>query len=229
MVKMLFYRICWKMEFHMLILWLLVIGDSDHIGGLFYVLEKINVKNVVIGTQKESSENIEKLLEVVNRRKAKLVVVNNGDKITVEDNIWFDILWPNEKCMISENSLNNNSLVCKLNYRDFSVLFTGDIEEIAERKILNEYKDDSQALQSTVLKVAHHGSKTSSIREFIEAVNPQIALIGVGKNNIFGHPNQNVLERLKEKGVKIFRTDLSGEIILKKFLKSINIFLRTFK
>lgn len=114
----------------------------------------------------------------------------------IEKNVKLKILWPGQK-QISENALNNNSIVVKLSYKDFSMLLTGDIEEIAEKKILEEYKNDLQILKSTVLKVGHHGSKTSSIPEFVEAVKPKIGLIGVGKNNQFGHPNQDVLERLK--------------------------------
>lgn len=75
------------------------------------------------------------------------------------------------------------------------MLFTGDIEEIAEKQILEEY-ENTNTLKSSILKVAHHGSKTSSIESFLEVVNPKIALIGVGKNNTFGHPNNYVIERL---------------------------------
>lgn len=81
-------------------------------------------------------------------------------------------------------------------YKNFDMLFTGDIEEIAEKQILKEYKD-SKVLDADILKVAHHGSKTSSTLEFIQRVRPEIALIGVGKNNKFGHPNDGVLERLE--------------------------------
>ncbi|MCI8655601.1 MAG: hypothetical protein HFJ48_07060 [Clostridia bacterium] len=105
------------------------------------------------------------------------------------------ILWPNRE-QIQENVLNNNSIVAKLNYKNFSMLFTGDIEEIAEKQILQEYKN-SEFLESTVLKVGHHGSNSSSSQEFLNKVNAQIALIGAGKNNTFGHPNTGVLERLK--------------------------------
>ena len=76
------------------------------------------------------------------------------------------------------------------------MLFTGDIEEIAEKQILNEYRNDLNILNSTVLKVGHHGSKTSSTQEFINVVKPKIALIGVGENNKFGHPNDEVIKRL---------------------------------
>ena len=92
--------------------------------------------------------------------------------------------------------LNNNSLVCKMVYRNFSVLFTGDVEEIAERTILEKYKN-MNILKASTLKVGHHGSKSSSTQEFLSKIKPQIALIGVGENNNFGHPNDSVLERLK--------------------------------
>ena len=115
----------------------------------------------------------------------------------IEKDLYFDILWPNSSNLIQENMLNNNSIVCKLHYKNFSMLFTGDIEEIAEKQILEKYKNNLKILNSTVLKVGHHGSKTSSIEEFIEAVRPRIALIGVGKNNKFGHPNESVVKRLE--------------------------------
>ena len=111
--------------------------------------------------------------------------------------MYFDVLWPNKEKLIKDNGINNNSLVLKLNYNNFSCLFTGDIEEVAEKEIVNEYKNDKNLVKSDILKVAHHGSKTSSIEEFIEFVKPKIALIGVGKNNNFGHPNFDVIERIK--------------------------------
>ena len=76
------------------------------------------------------------------------------------------------------------------------MIFTGDVEEVAEKQIISNYKN-SRILDSTVLKVAHHGSKTSSVQEFLELVKPKIALIGVGKNNKFGHPNEWVIDRLQ--------------------------------
>lgn len=118
--------------------------------------------------------------------------------------------------MISKNAINNNSLVCKLVYKDFSMLFTGDIEEVAEKAILSEYgRTGANILNSTILKVAHHGSKTSSTIEFINAVNPKYALIGVGKNNKFGHPSDITISNLQSLNVQIYRTDQVGEIMIK--------------
>ena len=106
------------------------------------------------------------------------------------------IIWPKEE-LIKENVLNNNSIVAKLNYKEFSMLLTGDIEEVAEKEILKEYKDKN-ILASTIIKIPHHGSKTSSTQEFLEKIKPKIALIGVGKSNNFGHPNKEVIERLQD-------------------------------
>lgn len=90
------------------------------------------------------------------------------------------------------------------------MLFTGDIEKIAEEKITKIYSD--KILNSNIIKLPHHGSKTSSISNFIDEVNPQIALIGVGKNNKFGHPSNEVINRLEKRNIKIYRTDQMGEI-----------------
>ena len=117
--------------------------------------------------------------------------------------------------MISENAINNNSLVCKLVYKNFSMLFTGDIEEVAEKEILRFYENRLDLLRSDCLKVAHHGSKTSSTLEFLNAVNPKMALIGVGKNNNFGHPAEVTLENLKSLNCKVYRTDEMGEICVR--------------
>ena len=181
-------------------------------------MQELNVGHIIISKQGEDSENYQMFKELVSKKKNKINVVgiinNCPSKIQIEKDLYFDILWPNNDSLISENILNNNSIVCKLVYNNFSMLFTGDIEEIAERKILQEYKNSLQMLNSTILKVGHHGSKTSSSREFIEIVKPKIALIGVGKNNKFGHPNDDVIERLEENKTRIYRTDEDGEIII---------------
>lgn len=137
-----------------------------------------------------------------------------GNRINIEKNLFFDILWPSKNETVSKNVINNNALVCKMVSKRVTMLFTGDIEQEAEKAILNKYKANIGILKSDILKVAHHGSKTSSTKEFLEAVKPNTAVIGVGKNNNFGHPNKSVLERLKRLGCRIYRTDESGEIIL---------------
>ena len=169
--------------------------DQDHVGGILSILENLKVGKIYITKQGESSENYKKFFEIIKQKKLKVQILEAGDRVVI-DSLSFDILWPIEQ-KISENILNNNAMVMKLKYKNFSMLFTGDIEEVAEKAILDTYKDNLEVLKATVLKVAHHGSKTSTIQEFLEKVNPKIALIGVGENNMFGHPNSGVLERLE--------------------------------
>ena len=173
----------------------------------------MKVKNAIITKQVEDSDNFQEIFKTANEENVNIIVVEAGNKVQIEKDLYFDILWPNPQYYISENPLNNNSLVCKLVHKEFSMLFTGDIEEIAEKEILKIYKD---RLKANVLKVAHHGSKTSSTKRFLEAVSPQIALIGVGENNKFGHPDEVTLRRLNDIGCRIYRTDMNGEIVLKR-------------
>lgn len=188
--------------------------DSDHSKISSEIIEKLNVKNIIISKQFESTEEFEKTIKSAKKNKVNIIMVKEGDIITIDKNTYFKILWPKSSgsSYIKENAINNNSIVAKLCYKDFSVLFTGDIEEAAEKEILDRYNEET--LKSNILKVAHHGSKSSSIEEFINTVQPQIALIGVGENNKFGHPNNNVLERLNNINCKVYRTDENGEITI---------------
>lgn len=174
-------------------------------------MKNIKIKNIIIGKQYESSENYQDFLKIVIDKKINVYVVQKGERINIEKGLYIDILWPNEKDMIADNWINNNSLVFKLVYKDFSIMFTGDIEEEAEKAILEQYSNNINKLQANVLKIAHHGSKTSTTENFLKTISPKIALIGVGKNNNFGHPNEQVIERLKANKVKIYRTDEDGE------------------
>lgn len=171
--------------------------DSDHCQGCIRVMEELKVKNIIIGKQYKMSDNYKEFIEIVKKKNIKVNIVEAREKIGIESGIYFDILWPFSDNVINENILNNNSVVCKLFYEKTSILFTGDIEEIAEKEIMEKYKNKKEILRANILKVAHHGSKTSSSEEFINIVKPKIALIGVGKENKFGHPNNIVLERLK--------------------------------
>ena len=184
--------------------------DSDHCDGLNAVVENIEVKNIIISKQCEISEEYVKLIRLANKKKVNIIICKTNDNIKIDKYTNIEILYASE----SAKDLNNGSIVCKLNYKDFSMLFTGDIEEVTENEIIEKY-EESNKLQTDVLKVAHHGSKTSTTPNFLELVKPKIALIGVGKNNTFGHPNEAVIKRLQDIGAKIYRTDQMGEIILR--------------
>ncbi len=133
-------------------------ADFDHMGGIINVIEKLQVKNIIVSKQPEKSDNFQELIKIVNRKNVNIIAVKKGDKINIEKNLYFKILWPDSNNFISENALNNNSIVCKLCYKSFSFLFTGDIEQIAENQIIKEYKN-TKLLNSTVIKVAHHRFK----------------------------------------------------------------------
>lgn len=188
--------------------------DSDHSGKTVEIIQNLNVKNIIISKQSETSEQFENTIKAARENKVNIIQVEAGDIIKIEKDIYLEILWPRLDKTIVENALNNNSIVAKMHYGKFSILFTGDIEEIAEKSILETYKN-TDILKSVIIKVAHHGSKTSSTEEFIKKVNSKISLIGVGENNKFGHPNDEVVEMLEAYGNKIYRTDLHGEITIK--------------
>lgn len=184
--------------------------DSDHIDGLFAVMENLKIKNIIISKQGEKSDNFIRFQELVKNKKVNVLVVKKGDRIQIDKYSYFEILFP-EKNLIQDNVLNNNSIVANFCSIGLKILFTGDVEEIAENRLCELYRDTDK-LKSTILKVAHHGSKTSSTAKFLELVTPKIALIGVGEGNKFGHPNNGVLDRIRDYTNKIYRTDKNGEI-----------------
>ena len=185
--------------------------DSDHVGGLLTILEEIKVEKVLIAKQEEQSENYKRFLNIVKEKNIPVIVGKRGDKINIEKDLYLDILFP-ESEQIEENVINNNSLVFNMHYNNFSMLFTGDIEEIAEKRII-EITNKSR-LKADIIKIPHHGSKTSSTRELLERVLPKIALIGVGKDNLFGHPSSETIDKLDELEIKTYRTDINGEIMI---------------
>lgn len=187
--------------------------DSDHCQGLNFVMKNMKVKSAIISSLGQESNEYDTFINLAQKQETNLIFVKKGDIIKIGD-CTIKILYPDNE-PITDNEKNNNALVFKFMWKNISILFTGDIEEKAENKILNLYEENLEELQSTILKVAHHGSKTSTTKSFLEAVKPQIALVGVGEDNNFGHPNSGVIERLESIGCKIYRTDECGEISFK--------------
>lgn len=183
--------------------------DSDHCDGFKYLLNNIKVKNIILSKQYEKTDNFEEIMNIVNKKKINILKVEVGDILNVDKFVRFKIFSPGK---FLTNDINDNSIVMKLEYNKFSCLFTGDISKKIEQDLVKKYGNE---LESTILKVAHHGSKTSSDESFIKQVAPKISLIGVGKNNKFGHPNEEVLKILEAINSKIYRTDIQGEIFIK--------------
>lgn len=136
------------------------------------------MKNVIIGKQKEESEEYKNVMQIVEDKNIPVQVVKKGDQLKIDSNVYFDVLYPEDT--LRQDGLNNNSLVLKLNYGDFKMIFTGDIEKEAEKQILSSYPE-SNVLEAIAIKIAHHGSQTSTIQEFLKAVSPKIAFIRSGR------------------------------------------------
>lgn len=179
--------------------------DADHCKNFIYVLNNIKVKNIIISKQYESTETFEEIIRIAKKKNINILIVEAENIMQIEKNLRLRILWPGELC----NNINKNSIVMKLEYNNFSCLFTGDISKEIERKLIKKYGEE---LKADILKVAHHGSNTSSDEAFIKVVRPQISLIGVGKNNKFNHPNDDTIKVLERFNSRIYRTDLMGEI-----------------
>jgi len=183
--------------------------DEDHSQGFVFLLKNMKVKNVIISEQYKTSSIYEQFKQICKKQNIQIIYVKSGDEIRIKD-LAFKILHPKSKeNQISENPLNNNAIVCMVKYKNRRILFTGDIEKVAENEMVKEY---TNGLKADILKVGHHGSKTSTTKEFLDLINPSVALIGVGQNNKFGHPNEDVIKRLEEKNIQIYRTDEMGEL-----------------
>lgn len=183
--------------------------DEDYSHGFIFLLKNMKVKNVIISEQYKTSSIYEQFKQICKKQNIQIIYVRSGDEIRIKD-LAFKILHPKSKeNQISENPLNNNAIVCMVKYKNRRILFTGDIEKVAENEMVKEY---TNGLKADILKVGHHGSKTSTTKEFLDLINPSVALIGVGQNNKFGHPNEDVIKRLEEKNIQIYRTDEMGEI-----------------
>lgn len=179
---------------------------EDHIEGLISVAEEFNIKNVVLPKTPFSNDKLEMLINISRNKGSNIFYVGENDKLMLEKDICMEILSPVDELIKGTSSdENNNSIVAKLKYKKFSMIFTGDIEKEAE------YILKDKDIGSTVLKVPHHGSFTSSSREFIEKVSPKVSLITVGKN-FYGHPSKQTLENIQEAGSTIYRTDINGAI-----------------
>lgn len=141
--------------------------------------------------------------------KGLLTEGKTGQRIEADDEAWAELIWPDQQDPKAEDE-NLNSLIFKVHWYGITVLVTGDISAEGEAMLLEKYRGTDK-LRCDVLKIAHHGSAYSTSDAFLAAVQPKIALIGVGRNN-YGHPSEKVIEKLQKNGILIFRTDLDGAV-----------------
>ncbi len=199
----------WSRGFQKLDIVALTHAHQDHIGGLTAILENFRVGTLWIGREVESGAltNLEKLA-----RERNIPIVHEMRGIAFSwDAVETQFLWPEiAPGEIGHTPKNNDSLVLRLHYGERSMLLPGDAEKQAEKSILEE--NSEAALHADVLKVGHHGSKNSTLPEFLAAVHPRVAAISAGEDNPYGHPNPELIERLTSAGVRVLRTDRDGAV-----------------
>jgi competence protein ComEC len=179
----------------------------DHISGAFFIIPKIRIDKICDNGQPlNDSDDMQRWYGVLVRTKRNYSQLKKGDRLRL-GGADLEILWPIKPDAVSANS---NSLVIKLTYHNFSCLFVGDLNKIGEKKLLKENVN----LKANALKVGHHGYLDTTSREFLDAVSPALAIISVESDNMAGAPSPQVLELLKERKVKIYRTDKDGDIII---------------
>lgn len=181
---------------------------SDHAGAMSYILDDFEIGEVIMPRVKDdiipTTKTYLRMTEVIDRKAIPLTYAKPGQTIKIDD-AEIDIFSP----VNDYDDLNNYSICFKLTHFDNTFLFTGDIEKEAENDILDSGAD----IDCDVLKVAHHGSSTSSIKKFLNAVTAQYAVIEVGEGNSYNHPNADTVERLKKTGSTVLQTDVYGTIV----------------
>ena len=185
---------------------------EDHIGGMDDIINNFDVEKIYMPDVTTTTKTFLDVLEAIEKKNMTYDVPNINQNFTLGNTLFQVIYTGNDK-----KNLNNSSIILKATFKNTSYLFTGDATSEVEKKILN--KD----IQATVLKVGHHGSKYSTTTDFLNKVNPKYAIISVGKNNSYNHPNQVTINKLEKKNIEIHRTDQEGSIFLKSDGKTINI------
>jgi len=182
--------------------------ESDHMLGLIEVLKRYKVENILWTAIVRNTPEYNEWTRLIKKEKSRIKAAQVGQKIIAGKTI-INILYPFENLAGREfKDSNNTSIIAKLVFGQNSFLFTGDIYKSVEKELI----ENKSEIDSDVLKISHHGSKTSTLEDFVEKVSPEVAVIFVGKGNPYGHPHQEVLETLEKYGIKILRTDLDGNI-----------------
>lgn len=185
--------------------------DQDHIAGFLDILKIYKVDKVFESGALTDSKIYQNLRNELEKRNIPIILAKRGMKLDMGGGVMMDILFPDQD--VASWSTNDGSVVARLSYGDMSIMLTGDATTTTENIILKE--NSNTQLHSNILKVGHHGSRTSTSYEFLKTISPSYAFISDGKNNKYGHPHQDTLNTLASFGVKILRTDQFGTIILK--------------
>ncbi|MDT5123018.1 MAG: competence protein ComEC [Acidobacteriota bacterium] len=191
-------------------------AHADHIGGADDVLRSTKVSTVLDSKVPNATRTYERFLSAINETGAKYVAASPGQKFDLGGGATLSVLAPiqpfftKDQLRSGANEPNANSVVTRLEYGDFSMLLTGDAEAETEERMMSAGAN----IKAKVLKVGHHGSRYASSENFLRAGGFEAAIISDGEDNRYGHPSQDALDRLKSLGVKLYRTDLEGEVTI---------------
>lgn len=183
--------------------------DQDHIGGVVDILKVYDVGMILESGTTNTSKTYQNLKKEIRSRGIKNILARSGMKVHLGDGAFIEILFPDRDVSLWER--NDGSVVAMLHYGENKILLTGDSTSKTEKIILSV--QEPGAIKSDILKVAHHGSRTSSSNAFIEQVSPLYAVISSGEDNSYGHPHKDVLDTLYKSGAQVLRTDILGTII----------------
>lgn len=190
---------------------------EDHMGGAADILENIEVENIIMPDVEVSTKFYTNTINLIEEKDIN-VIYSEAHNVYDTGNIKITII---DSLIPDDNNLNNVSVVARIDVGSTSIMATGDAEVEAEMQIVENYTTitgstlyDASILDCDILKVGHHGSTTSTTSEFLDLVTPSVGVISCGKNNSYGHPHQETLDLFEEYGIEIYRTDLSGTVVL---------------
>ncbi len=185
--------------------------DKDHMGGFIPFLERFKVDTFVESGTTNTTETFKALEELKIKEGATLVTARRGMRFILDEGrgIYLEVLFPDRD--VSGVSRNEGSIVAKLVYGETSVMLQGDSPASVENYLIS-LDGEKNFLDSDILKVGHHGSRTSTSENYVKEVTPEFAVISSGKGNSYGHPHKEVLETLQKENVKVLRTDTEGRI-----------------
>jgi competence protein ComEC len=188
--------------------------DDDHCKSLPLLIENIEINNILISYE----DNTSKIYNEIKNKTIPLIILKENDLMWLDNNTSIKVLSPNEELIKRGFEGNNLSLVFLLSYYDRKILFTGDMEKEVELGLIDKFER-----QIDIIKVPHHGSNTSSTEELLSKIKPSVGIISVGRNNFYGHPRKEIIDRYEELGTKLYRTDTMGMIKVKLDKEDIDI------
>lgn len=180
--------------------------DADHIGGLINVLQSVPVKKVLDSGKTHTTQVYYEYLSLIDSKNIPFEIAKTGQMINLDQKIAIQVLNSGDR-NASDN--NDNSIVLKITYGNVSYLLTGDAGIPVEKDLISKFN-----VKSTILKAGHHGAKTSTSQGFVNAVKPAITILSYGQGNAYGHPTDEVVNRLRSAGSEIYSTATKGDIVV---------------